>query len=436
MSTSTSPAPPTMPAPPTPAGDERPTARKSGGPVADAFGRVGTGPSHRSRVRARTVVFWFVVFAMVMHGLLHLLGAAKGLGWSPVTQLTEPISTAMGLAWLMAAALVVTTGVLLAIRVRWWWMVGAVAVLVSQAVIFTSWGDAKVGTGANLVLLVAVVYGYASQGPRSLRYEYRRRALVALAEPLGIGVVTEADLKTLPTPVADYVRRSGAGGQPHVTNFHARFHGRIRAGADKTWMTYEGEQVNTFGPEPSRLFFMDATMFGLPVDVLHAFVGPSATMRVRACSLVPMVNASGPDMDRAETVTLFNDMCILAPAALVDAPIVWREIDDCHTCGTFTNGAQSVTAVLVFNDDHDLIDFISGDRRQASADGKTFTDIPWSTPIRGYRPVGLRRVGTIGEGRWHPPEGEFAYLEFHLDQISYNASVTGALGSSKRTRRP
>ena len=45
-------------------------------------------------------------------------------------------------------------------------------------------------------------------------------------------------------------------------------------------------------------------MFGLPMDVLHAFVGRSATLRVKACSLVPMVNANG----RAETVTMFNDL--------------------------------------------------------------------------------------------------------------------------------
>ena len=60
------------------------------------------------------------------------------------------------------------------------------------------------------------------------------------------------------------------------------------AGTTTAWMSFTGEQVNTYGAEPSRLFFMDATMFGLPVDVLHTYVGPSATMRVKACSLVPM----------------------------------------------------------------------------------------------------------------------------------------------------
>ena len=47
-------------------------------------------------------------------------------------------------------------------------------------------------------------------------------------------------------------------------------------------MTFTGEQVNTYGPRPDRLFFMDAELFGLPVDVLHVFAAGAATMRVRA----------------------------------------------------------------------------------------------------------------------------------------------------------
>ncbi len=371
----------------------------------------------------RTAIRWSIGLVVVAHGLIHLLGAVKGFGWADVAQLVEPIGAAAGAAWLTAAILTISTGVLLLVRFRWWWVVGAAAVITSQVVILTSWSDAGAGTVANLILLLAVVYGFASQGPRSARAEFLRRSRTSLLEHRVEGVVAEADLERLPAPVARYLRRSGAVGQPRVTNFHAHFHGRIRSSATKPWMTFTGEQVNTYGPEPSRLFFMDATMVGLPVDVLHAFVGGSATMRVKACSLVTMVDASGADMDQAETVTVFNDLCILAPAALVDAPITWHILDDHHVEGVYTTGRHTVTAVLIFNDDHELIDFVSDDRLAGSTDGKTFIRQRWSTPISGYRDIGGRRVGTLGEGRWCPPDGEFAYLEFALDQIAYNAAT-------------
>jgi hypothetical protein len=368
----------------------------------------------------RSLIRWVVVTVVLLHGLLHLLGVAKAFGWADVTQLTEPIGTFQGAAWLLAAVLLIVTGLLLVARGRWWWIAGAVAVLVSQAAILTSWSDAKAGTLANVVLLVAVGYGFLSQGPSSFRAEYRRRVTAALAEPVAAAVVTETDLAHLPTPVAAYVRQAGTVGRPRVTNFHARIHGRIRGGANKPWMTFTGEQVNTYGRRPSRLFFIDATMFGLPVDVLHVYVGRSATMRVKVCSLIPMVNAAGPDLDRAETVTMFNDLCVLAPAALVDAPVDWDTIDDRHVRGAFTNGAHTVTAELTFNDDHELIGFVSDDRCGAPAEGKAVVPQRWSTPIGNYRTLDSRRVGATGEGRWQTADEDYAYLEFRVDDIVYN----------------
>lgn len=377
----------------------------------------------------RTAVRWFVVMVVLGHGLIHLLGAFKGLGWAQVAALSEPISPVLGLVWLTAAVAVVATGVLLAVRDRRWWVAGILGVVVSQAVICTSWNDAKTGTAANALLLAALGYALVSRGPASYRAEYQRRSAAALRESVpGTGaVVTETDLAHLPGLLAEYVRRSGAIGQPRVWSVHARFHGRIRSGANARWMTYTGEQVNTFGTSPSRLFLMDATMFGLPVDVLHVLAGPAATMRVKLCSVLPIVNAAGSDMDRAETVTLFNDLCILAPAALIDAPINWRRLDENHLRGEFTNGPQTVSADLTF-DDGDLVDFVSDDRMSTSRDGSTFTPQRWSTPLRDYRTLGTRRLATHGEGHWHTtdPKGQYTYLEYDLDAITCNPRTTPA----------
>lgn len=390
-------------------------------------GAIASTTQYGGGFRLRTAVRWLVAVVVVGHGLIHLLGAAKGLGWAEVSALKDPVSPAMGLVWLGAALLVVAAGLLLAVRARWWWVVGAVSLAVSQVAIFTSWNDAKAGTVANVVLLIAVGYAFASQGPTSFRAEYRRATAATLSRsvPDARTVVSEADLAHLPAPVAEYVRRSGAVGQPQVSSFRAVFHGRIRSDENGPWMTFRGEQVSTYGYELSRVFAMDAAMYGLPVDVLHVFVGPAATMRVKLFSVVPIVDAAGPEMDRGETVTLFNDLCILAPAALVDAPVVWRSVDDRHAHGTFTNGAQTVSADLTFDCKGDLVDFVSDDRLQASRDGSSFTPRRWSTPVGDYRTVDTRRVAIRGEARWHPsePRSPYSYLEFNLDRITYNPAT-------------
>ncbi len=389
-------------------------------------------PGPVRRRRRRGPVRRVVAVVVVLHGLLHLLGGAQGLGWASVSALSQPIGRVTGGVWLAVAPLVVLAGLLLALASPWWWVACGVAAVASQAVILTSWTDARAGTLVNVVLLGAAVYGWASEGPRSLGSEYRRRASAALAPlpPRASGgradTVTDRDLAHLPPSVAAYVRRSGAVGLPRVSSIRAHIHGRIRASATSGWMPFTGEQVNTFGPGSLRLFSMEASLHGVPVDVLHVFTDDAATMRVRAASLFPLVSAAGPEMDRSETVTLFNDLCVLAPAALVDADVVWQQLGHDRVHATFTRGPQTVEAELVFADD-ELVDFVSDDRSAASADGKTFTSRRWSTPLTGYRAVGARQLATQGEARWGgpAPDESFTYLELTVDDIEYGA-LSGA----------
>jgi hypothetical protein len=373
---------------------------------------------------------------LVAHGLIHLLGAAKGFGWAAVSQLKEGIGFAGGAMWLLAAVLVLATAALLAMGApTWWWALALLAALASQVAIVTSWGDAKYGAVANVILLLAAAYGFAALGPTSFHAQYDDLAAEAVADasPEPGDLVSERDLAELPEPLAAYVRRSGAIGKPRVRSFSAEFHGRIRSGPDEAWMSFTGKQLNTFGPRPRRVFLMDATRSGLPVTVLHSFKDTTATMRAKVLSLFPVVDASGAEMDRGETVTVFNDLVVLAPAAIVDAPVRWTAVDAQHVRGVFTDGDQTVSAVLTFDAEHDLVDFGSGGRQRASADGKSFDPLRWSTPLHGHRDVDGRRVLVTGDGRWHAPapEGLFTYVEFHIDDIAYNPDdPDGTLGSS------
>jgi hypothetical protein len=266
---------------------------------------------------------FFLSLLAVVHGLIHLMGPAKAFGFAELPQLTLPISSPVALLWLLAAALLFATATALCVSPRWWWVVGALAVVASQAVIVTSWTDAKYGTLANVVFLAAAVYGAFAWGPFGLRAEYEQRAARAVARLSAVPPVTEADLATLPAPVQRYLRYVGVVGHPQVRGFRVRFSGRIRSGPDAAWMPFRGEQHSFLEP-PTRLFFMRATMRGLPVDALHAYEGTDARMRVKVLSIAPVVDASGVDFARTETVTLFNDMCIMAPATLVDPAIFGR----------------------------------------------------------------------------------------------------------------
>lgn len=276
---------------------------------------------------------------------------------------------------------------------------------------------------AIVILLLVALYGMLSAGPWSFARAFALESVAELRRSqLHSDVVTEADLERVPAPVQRYLRVTGTVGQPRVSNFRARWRGRIRDSAAGAWMAFEAEQVNTLYPTPTRFFFMQAVMKGLPVDVYHRFVDEAATFRVRLLSAFQIVSAAGPDMNRSETVTILNDLCLLAPSALLDPSMHWESSTSDSARVRFERGSESVHAELRFNAAGELIDFISDDRSKASADGKSFERLRWSTPFTAYQTLGARHIFARGEAQWHPPEGAFGYGDFELVGIEYNVT--------------
>ncbi|MBG6226479.1 hypothetical protein IWX63_003078 [Arthrobacter sp. CAN_A2] len=356
-----------------------------------------------------------------LHALIHLTGAANGLGGAASPQLTHPISATVGVFWLIAAALLITSTGYVIFRPQRWWIFGAAGALISQMVIIMSWSDAAYGTIANAIILTGALYTYLTWGPRSFNAQYSRDVDQGRNEAIPSVLLTDADLADVPLVVQRYIRRSGAVGQPRVRNFSSLFHGQIRGGPSQPWMTFTGRQSNFYAPS-SRFFLMDAARVGLPVQAFHRYTGSSATMKVKIASAATLVDARGPALDDAETVTLFNDLCVFAPGALADADIRWTETDAHTVQAVFTHGTHRVTAALAFDADGDLTDFTADGRAAMSADGKTLTPMRWSTPLSHYRRFGQHRLMGRGEGIWHAPEGNYTYLRFVVDSIDYNVT--------------
>jgi hypothetical protein len=365
-----------------------------------------------------------LAFFVLVHALIHLMGFAKAFGYAALPQLVIPISRPMGLMWLLATLLLLAAAVALWVAPRAFWVLGAAGVVISQVVIVASWGDARFGTLANAIVLVAVVYGAFAWGPFGLRAEFTQRTSLALEGLYGqpVSVITEADLAPLPPPVQRYLRLVGVVGQPRVLSFHVRMRGRIRSAADAPWMPFTAEQTSIISP-PQRYFFMQATRAGLPLDGLHAYAEDGASMRIKLLSMFPVVDLKGPVLTRTETVTVLNDMAIMAPAALINSAIRWRQIDDLQVEASFTNGPHEVRAVLVFDTTGTLVNFWSDDRPALAADGVTLQPQRWSTPVGAYRSQGAWRLASRGEARYAAPSGDYAYAEFDGIEVTVGGAA-------------
>jgi len=257
---------------------------------------------------------------------------------------------------------------------------------------------------------------------RSLQARYDRVVAAEFAaQPVGPAAppLSLEDLTGLPAPVRRYVQRSGAIGKPRPQNMRFAFDADMYRGPGQAPMHATSIQY-TFFDRPARIFLMKARMFGLPVRALHVYRQEQATFTVRVASLVDMVDLRGAEISAAETVTVLNDLCLMAPGALADPRLAWSPIDDRTAAVTFTNGPHRVAATVAFNDRDELVDFWSDDRPESSS-GR-FVPSRWSTPVDEYRDVGGFHLVHRGRAVYARPDGPFTYGSFTLRSIEYDVA--------------
>lgn len=234
-------------------------------------------------------------------------------------------------------------------------------------------------------------------------------------------VLTIEETYHLPACVQKYLTYTGAIGKSKPQNMCIVFDAEMyRKPGDKPMKSYS-VQYNFYG-NYYRLFLMKASKMGIPFRALHIYKNQQAGFQVKVAELFKVVDVSGEELTKAETVTLLNDMCIFAPGSLVDKRLTWSEIDSLSTKVTLTNGKYIVSAVLYFNEVGELINFVSDDRAALQDDG-TMKKVRWTTPISDYKEFEGRRIPTSGKTIWNYPEGDFTYGVFKLRSITYNLQL-------------
>lgn len=358
----------------------------------------------------------FFALLLAIHALIHLMGFVKAFNYAQISQLTQPISKPAGILWLLTTILFLASLAMWMLKNEYWWAIAIAAAVLSQIQIFTNWTDAKFGTIANLLILIATVVGYGTWNFRSI---YKKDVSDGLKSSIAsTEILAESDIQRLPEPVKKYLHYTGSIGKPKVKNFRVEFEGRIRKNEKSDWMPFTSEQYN-FMDAPKRLFFMDATMKHLPVAGYHAYKNGNAFMDIRLLSLLKVQYQSGTEMGIAETVTFFNDMCCMAPPTLIDERIKWTEADSNKVKAEFTNNGITISAWLHFNEKGELVNFISDDRYAQQDDG-TMKKLKWSTPLKDYTEYNGYKLAGTADAIYTYPEGDLCYGQFGTKTVLYN----------------
>lgn len=363
------------------------------------------------------------LFAVMVagHGLLHSMGFLKAFNLAKMAQLVIHIPRPFGAGWLLSAVLFLVSAVLFAIGRSWWGFVAIPAIVFSQMLIILSWSDAKFGTIPNLIILLVAIVSIGSFIAQN-QLASLVRADLKNNNALSNDVLGESDIAHLPAPVQKYLVYTGAIGKSKLQNVYIEFDAEMYKKPGDKPMKAHSVQYNFYG-DYSRLFLMKARKMSIPFSALHIYKNNQARFQVKVAELFKVVNVSGEELTKAETVTLLNDMCIFAPEGLIDSRLTWSEIDSLSARVTLTNGDYVVSAILYFNKAGELVNFVSDDRFALQDDG-TMKRVRWTTPVSRYKEFEGRKIPTAGKTIWNYPEGDFTYGVFELRSIKYNLKAS------------
>jgi hypothetical protein len=154
-------------------------------------------------------------------------------------------------------------------------------------------------------------------------------------------------------------------------------------------------------------------------------------MTIRLGSMVPVVDASGPEMDDASLLRHLSEMPWF-PSAFLRANVAWEAIDDAHVRVTLADGDRRATGVLEIDAEGRLV-AVRAERHAMVGTG--FELRPWTAPTHAYGEFEGLRLPVRGAAVWGLPDGtELEYITVELTAVPTRGPPGRRSGCRSRPR--
>ncbi|REC30986.1 hypothetical protein CF160_00365 [Enterococcus pseudoavium] len=271
-----------------------------------------------------------------------------------------------------------------------------------------------------IVLVLTVIYLILPGGPAWTKFltdvELSFQSQSSSVQP---ALITETAIAELPPLLKKYLKKNGYVNQPLMSNMYVRFeHTKFRMAPDKEPISIDFRQVN-FVDRPDRYAFLQARLFGLPVQVRDSVQDGRGAMIGVLAKWFPLFHSTGPEMDQGQLITALADAVFL-PSLFLQTYVSWRTLDERTIEGKITWNGVSAKGRFTFDDSGDIIRFDTKDRYM-DENGKGTSLVPWFVLYENYESdQQYRRPGCVSVN-WRLPQGDDNY--FVSDKITVDYSV-------------
>ena len=283
-----------------------------------------------------------------------------------------------------------------------------------------AWSDAKFGTIANLIILLALILSYSSFNFKS-KIVKEREKLFESSQSVSEKVITKETISELPSIIQKWLINNGTISKKPIYNVYLTQELQLKLKPEQTTWNYGmAEQYFTIQP-PAFNWNINTEMNSiLSIVGRDKFVDGKGEMVIKLLSLIPVANTKNNEKVNQATLQRYLAEIVWFPSASLNEYIKWEPIDDNSARAIMEYKGTEGSGVFHFNENGDFKKFIAMRYKDArDAEPAEWTVTASETAVRN----GIR-IPVQSEVKWKLDDSEWTWLKLRISDIKYNGLFT------------
>lgn len=356
------------------------------------------------------------IILIAIHGIIHLFGFLKAFRLFEFDEISLPISRISGLFWLVTFVLFLITTILYFVRINYWWTVGLIATLISQILIIKFWSDSKYGTIANLIVLIAILFGYLNSNFKNIIKKERNEMFNASVKLPAKNHKTK-EINSLPVIIQKWLHDSGIIGKPTISNVYLTQDLQLKFKPEQEeWNYGTSEQYFTINP-PAFNWDIKTQMNPLMSIIgRDKFEKGKAEMLIKLFALVPVVIAKNNKKIDQSALQRFLAEMIWFPSAALSEYLTWEKIDEFSAKATMEYNGSKGSGIFYFNGMGQFEKFVT----MRFKDPNDAKPIKWTVKANKIEMQNGIKIPIECEVIWNLESEDWTWLKLKVKHIEYN----------------
>ena len=217
---------------------------------------------------------------------------------------------------------------------------------------------------------------------------------------------TEDMVSGLPDPARRYFLHAIRPGTPLASRLHWRYSASMKPGEQMPWMSLQAEQI--LAKERGFVWRARAWKGPLVLTVTDHYLDGEGRMRISLFGLVPVIDATGPDISKSALGRLLVE-CIALPSAILPGPHVQIEgVDESRFRAIVSLHGETTPITVTVDQEGRPREMVMPRWGNLTADG-SYRHIPYGVSVDEERTFGGYTIPSAARvGWWY---GTDRYLE-------------------------